>query len=302
LYHKKIFVYQWFCKSLYIALDIVQFLGPPSKAAPKIVQGRVTLRKKRCFMVEPSSPKDHFHGQTALKHLAEVRGDSVSASLEVHGAETPGPFFAFLDSARETALLVAFGLIGVDFFNVASRHKFIVAVAILSGWVFWKGARSTILAWSRLYRMHKVATEEQTEIQTNRPQEREELIALYGAKGFSGPLLDTVVDVLMADQDRLLTVMLQEEMGLRLEENPHPLLQGIGAAAGALASFLVLWPAVVWLPELWAVACCVVVVALLGGFFARKEKNAVLPAFVWNGMIAGVGCVLVRTFMEIFVQ
>jgi hypothetical protein len=246
-------------------------------------------------------PKDHFRGRTALKHLAEVRADNVSASLEVHGAETPGPLFAFLDAARESALLLAFGLIVVDFFHVSTKQKFIVAVSLVVGWTFWKGVRSTMLAWSRLRRMHRVATEEQAEIQTNRPQEREELVALYGAKGFSGPLLDTVVDVLMADQDRLLTVMLQEEMGLRLEENPHPLLQGVSAAGGAVAAFLVLWPALVWLPMIWAAACCVVFVALMGGFFARKEKNAVLPALVWNGMIGGVGCVLVRTLMEILV-
>jgi vacuolar iron transporter family protein len=253
-------------------------------------------------MTRDKPPKDHFHGQTALKHLAEVRADSVSASLEVHGAETPGPFFAFLDAARESALFLALGLIVVDFFSVSVQHKLIVAIALFVGWAFWKGARSTTLAWSRLQRMHRVASEEQVEIQTNRPQEREELVALYGAKGFSGPLLDTVVDVLMADQDRLLTVMLQEEMGLRLEENPHPLLQGLSAACGAIAPLLVLWPALIWLPVFWAVACCIAAVAILGGFFAYKEKNALLPALIWNGMIGGVSCVFVRTLMEILIR
>ena len=245
---------------------------------------------------------DHFHGQTALKHLTEARAENVSASLEVHGAETPGPVFAFLDAGRESALLFAFGLIVVDFFCASMEQKSTVAVALFVGWAFWKGARSAMLAWSRLCRMHRVATEEQAEIQTNRPQEREELVALYGAKGFSGPLLDTVVDVLMADQERLLTVMLQEEMGLRLEENPHPLLQGLYAAIGALFPFMVVWPACLWLPSLWAVICSVFVGALMGGFFAYKEKNAVLPALVWNSMIGGVGCILVRTLMEILVR
>ena len=246
-------------------------------------------------------PEDHFHGQTALKHLAEVQSDNVSASLEVHGAETPGPFFAFLDAARESALLLAFGLIVVDFFCVPAEQRVVVAAALLTGWAFWKGARSTMLAWSRLYRMHRVATEEQTEIQTNRPQEREELVALYGAKGFSGPLLDDVVDVLMADQERLLSVMLQEEMGLRLEENPHPILQGVFAACGAIAPLVILWPACALLPPLWAAVCCVSMGACMGGLFAYKEKNSPLSAFIWNAMVGGVGCVLVRTLMEIFI-
>ena len=47
--------------------------------------------------------KDHFHGQTALRHLAEVQASGISASLEIHGAEAPGPLFAFLDAARESA-------------------------------------------------------------------------------------------------------------------------------------------------------------------------------------------------------
>ena len=245
-------------------------------------------------MSTPQLPKDHYQGQTALKHLAEVRTDNVSASLEVHGAETPGPLFAFLDAARESALLVAFGLIVVDFLHVPG-----IFIAFFAGWSFWKGARSTMLAWSRLDRMHRVAAEEQAEIQENRPQEREELVALYGVKGFSGPLLDTVVDVLMADQERLLRVMLQEEMGLRLEENPHPLLQGFFAACGALAPFVILWPAFVWLSLPWVVVGCVSFSAIMGGIFAYKERSAVLAAIVWNGMIGGVGCVLVRTCMEL---
>ena len=35
--------------------------------------------------------------------------------------------------------------------------------------------------------------------------------------------------------------------------------------------------------------------------FAKLEKNDVIPAFLWNGMLAAVTLVLVRTCTEIFV-
>ena len=180
------------------------------------------------MMPQQDQKKDHFQGKTALRHIAEVRAGGISAARETHGAEAPGPFFAFLDAFREAAILFACALLVFDAFELLTEQKIALGVSFLVGWGFWKGARGAALAWSRLQRIHRVAAEEKEEIESNRPQEREELVALYGEKGFSGPLLDKVVDVLMADQDRLLRVMLQEEMGLRLEENPP------SSCAGAL--------------------------------------------------------------------
>ena len=47
-------------------------------------------------MTTPTAPiKDHFHGQTALRHIAEVQALEFQLLREVHGAEAPGPVFAF---------------------------------------------------------------------------------------------------------------------------------------------------------------------------------------------------------------
>ena len=37
--------------------------------------------------------EDHFKGKTAIQHIAEVQATGITSSLEVHGAEAPGPLF-----------------------------------------------------------------------------------------------------------------------------------------------------------------------------------------------------------------
>lgn len=247
------------------------------------------------------SPKDHFHGKSALRHIAEVQAGGISTSLEIHGAESPGPLFAFLDAARETAILIAAALFISDHFSFVFAQKLSICLSFVVGWAFWKGARSAFLAWSRLRRMHRIAIEEKEEIELNRPQEREELIALYGEKGFSGPLLDKVVDVLMADSDRLLRVMLQEEMGFRIQENPHPLIQGVMALAGVLFSLVVFIPFAFGFSVDVVLVFATLFIGVMGGIFARIEKNPVIPALVWNSMIAAVTLVLIHSCIGIFV-
>jgi len=81
---------------------------------------------------------------------------------------------------------------------------------------------------------------ERHEIRTDLEHEREEVHALYAAKGFQEPLLTQVVDTLCADEDRLLKVMMEEELGLFLYHVNHPLLVGLWNFAAALAAGLAL--------------------------------------------------------------
>ena len=243
-------------------------------------------------------PPDHFRGKTALQHIAEVQAAGVSAAAEIHGAETPGPIFAFLDAARDSAILLACALIALDFYHPLIVEELFVGLAIGCGWAIWKGVRSTWLAWSQLSRLHKIAAEERREIEANRPQEREELIALYGAKGFQGALLDKVVDVLMADQDRLLRVMLQEEMGFRLEEHPHPLIQGFLAFLGVVGSQILLLPLFLGWPSEVVIVSSFIFVGMLGAIFARLEGNKSIAGFCWNLMMAVTAGIVTRTCME----
>lgn len=228
----------------------------------------------------------HFQGKEAMQHIVEVQAEGVIASSEIHGAETPGFHFAGCDAARETA--VAFALLAslLSSYELSPEQQFLLLLTFSFGWIFWKLGRAAWLSWSRLERLHRVMDEERREIETNREQERVELKALYAAKGFQGKLLDEVTDVLMADQDRLLRVMLEEELGFRLQQNEHPLVQGLGAAAGAVVTTLIVCTAFIALQEMGLLTACLLVIACASFYSAHLERNNPIAAIVWNLGIA----------------
>lgn len=223
---------------------------------------------------------NHFKGKDALQHVIDARLKGKTASAEIHGTELPGHVSAAADAAKETALilLILWTLLG------SGAHW--LMLVFISGWLVWKVGRSAILGWSRLERLHRVIEEERYEIEHHRPQEKEELRALYAAKGFSGKLLDEAIEVLMADDNRLLQVMLEEELGLNLESHEHPLKQASGALLGVLGSALVMSFGLFALPNWGAAACAAVIIALSAGTTAQLEKNRPLPAIIWNLAIA----------------
>ncbi|MBS0626361.1 MAG: VIT1/CCC1 transporter family protein [Verrucomicrobia bacterium] len=224
----------------------------------------------------------HFHGKEAIEHVIEARLKGREASNEIHGTELPGHYSAAADAAKETSfLLIALWILFQELeIPLALDHTFLIAFT--AGWLVWKVGRSAILGWSRLERLHRVIEEERWEIEHHRAQEREELKALYAAKGFEGKLLDEVTDVLMADDNRLLKIMLEEELGLKLESHEHPLKQASGAAIGVIGAVAVIAFGFYFLPAWGAFLAGAIVIALSAGTSAQMEKNRPLPAIVWN--------------------
>lgn len=237
---------------------------------------------------------NHFKGKDALQHVIDARIKGRAASAEVHGTELPGHVSAAADAAKETALilLILWTLLG----NV--QHWFMLV--FICGWLVWKVGRSAILGWSRLERLHRLIEEERYEIEHHRPQEKEELRALYAAKGFSGKLLDEAVDVLMADDNRLLQVMLEEELGLNLETHEHPLKQASGALIGVVGAAIVMSVGLFSLPNWGTAVCAGAVISLSAGTTAQLEKNRPLPAIVWNLAIAALAAGTSHFLAQIF--
>lgn len=232
-------------------------------------------------------PSDHFQGKQVAEHLKEARTRGFLASSEVHGVEAPGHFSAAADAARDTVFVLLIGFIA---FPSAQTVLFLLLLA--SGWAIWKTSRSALLGWSRMERLHRVTEQERWEIQHNRAQEREELTALYRTKGLEGKLLEEVIDVLMADDNRLLHIMLEEEMGLTLEREEHPLKQACGALAGvvvATAVCLLGYQSSSKHGFFWSAAIVLILSTLAT---AKLERNRVLPTMIWTlataALIGGV--------------
>jgi VIT1/CCC1 family predicted Fe2+/Mn2+ transporter len=170
----------------------------------------------------------HFKGKSVPEHLKEARKKGAILKAEIHGSEVPSHVIAATESMKLLAIALLIGwLIQLS----------LQTLGLLSfGLILFIAARSALNGWSRMERLHRVIEEERFEIEHHRHQEREELSEIYEAKGFSGKLLEEVIDCLMADDNRLLQIMLEEELGLSLEQYEHPLKQSLFALLGALIS------------------------------------------------------------------
>lgn len=218
----------------------------------------------------------HFQGKDAISHVAEKQAEGMISSAEIHGTEVPGHIGAFADCVRDTS--VALTLIAL-LIGMHEEHPFLL---FLLGWTAWRIGRASWLGWSRLERLHRVLEQERWEIQHNKPQEREELKELYRAKGFEGKLLEDVIDVLMADGDRLLRVMVEEELGLSLKSMEHPLKQGFGAGLGCILAGSILLLATNTGSLTLLIATAIVIMGAASALLAHYARNAITPAVTWN--------------------
>ena len=224
----------------------------------------------------------HFQGKDAVMHVAEAHARGIIASSEIHGTEIPGSLSAATDGAKETAVVCLL----IDLFAVKLQWPvfdlLLCLIFFFFGWLIWKVGRSAFLGWSRLERLHRILEEEKWEIEHNRQEEREELKVLYQAKGFQRKLLEDVLDVLMADGDRLLKVMIEEELGLLLGVHEHPLKQSWGAGLGVFLTFFVCFLGLLIGQEWGLFAASLVVFFTSSAVAARFEGNQIIGAVVWN--------------------
>jgi hypothetical protein len=241
-------------------------------------------------VTEPSSPS-HFQGKTVSQHLKDARLRGARAQGEVHGTELPGHISAGADNAKTTSVLLLL------LYTLGALPSF--SLLLIAGWILWSTGRSALLGWTRLERLHRVIEEERYEIEHHREQEKQELREMYADKGFSGKLLDEVVDVLMSDDNRLLKIMLEEELGLSLEAFEHPLKQASGAAVGALIACAFPF-ATLLLPFAYGIPIANLLVIMVGSYITAKyEKRRVLESVIWNFSLALFAAGIVYFLMKI---
>lgn len=230
---------------------------------------------------EKDSPA-HFKGREAIEHVAEAQAQGIMSAAEIHGTEAPGYISAGADAARDTA--VAILLLWAILMHMHLSPAILIGILAVfgAGWGLWKCGRSAWLGWSRLERLHRLLEQERWEIQHHRQQERDELGALYASKGLEGKLLEDVLDVLMADDNRLLRVMVEEELGLSLASQEHPLKQALGALIGSLiATFICLSGLSIYLP-FGIIISALIVIGCAGALSGYHFSNRIIPAVIWN--------------------
>lgn len=161
-----------------------------------------------------------------------------------------------------------------------------IALALLIGMSTSRSVRTQVQYYtSELER-------ERAEIRDHFEEECEEIRAMYAAKGFREPLLGQIVDTLAADDDRLLKVMMEEELGLSMYHINHPLIVGMWNFAGALAAGLVLaLPASMLEPQQvrwWMPIGGGVVLLVVSIIAAQVTRRGILEFFAVGTVMAAV--------------
>ncbi len=237
-------------------------------------------KEKSHVKVETES---HFHGKSVVDHLRAARIKGLKASGENHGLEPQGHILGGADAAKETAVVTLLVWILLKQINIDFSSIVIVLSFLWCGMLLWKVGRSALLGWSRLERVNRLIADEKYEIEHNREEEKEELTEIYRAKGFTSPLLDKVIDVLMADDNKLLGVMLEEELGVSLETYEHPLKQALGAGVGVFLTSCLMVLTLAILPHSWGLFLATYATVFVSSYVTgKRERLQILPLIVWN--------------------
>ena len=95
---------------------------------------------------------------------------------------------------------------------------------LADGFAMSVGAYLSTKSEQDTYEKHKKT--EYWEVDHMPEMEREEIRTIFREKGFENELLDQVVDVITADKDRWVDVMMKEELGM-IEESKSPFMIGL---------------------------------------------------------------------------
>ena len=151
----------------------------------------------------PAVSFEHSHTEHGIaERLSEQRRPSYLKDF-VYGA---------IDGAVTTFAVVS----GVAGAGLSGNVVLILGVANLVGDGFSMAAGNFMGTRAEKEQLHKLRQMELAHIEHIPEGEREEIRQIFQQKGFDGPLLEEVVEVITADKQRWVETMLQEEHGLSL--------------------------------------------------------------------------------------
>jgi vacuolar iron transporter family protein len=145
---------------------------------------------------------------------------------------------------------------------------------------------------------------EAAEIDDTPEAERQEIRDIYAAKGFTGTLLDRVVETITANRDRWLSTMMDEELHLQPVQTPDILRSAVVITIATLIGHMIPLLPFVWLPRTAALVTAIVLSA--GVLFGVGVYSSVTLVGDWrkNGLkmvaiglgAAAVGFLIGRLF------
>ena len=233
------------------------------------------------------SDLSHDH---AAEHLAEARHKArqiLSGETHLGAMDDWGRIIV---SARDAVILIWLTWVALHGFgDPPFAGQMLVAMAVSLALLVGISTGRSTLAQVQYYASE--FERERDEIRDHFDHEREEVVALYQAKGLTGTLLEEVVDTLCSDDDRLLKLMMEEELGLSMHHVQHPFVVGAVNGAAALAAGLTLALPVLWMASgavfLWMIIGGLAIMGLLAIASVRATTRSGLEFFM-AGVVTAV--------------
>lgn len=175
-----------------------------------------------------------------------------------------------------TTFAVVAGAVGAD---LGSSVIIILGFANLfaDGFAMSIGAYLSTKSEKDNYQKHKQV--EYWEVEHLPEVEKAEIREIYQAKGFEGRLLDEVVDVIIADKDRWVDVMMKEELEM-VEEQKSPIVMGTVTYVSFILIGLIPLLIYVW------------------DYFSPVTGSL----FVWSSVFTGLGFIIIGTLKTYVTQ
>ena len=241
----------------------------------------------------------HSGPDGSLDHVADHVSEARRRAREVLSCE---PHLGDVDDWRQATVTARDGVVLLWLIWVAMRGFGAaeaagpVLVSAGLGISVYLGVASAVATRIRLRYLESELDRERREIRDHPESEREEVRALYAAKGFDDPLLTQNTDELCADDDRLMKVMMEEELGLFIQEVNHPLLVCLWNTAGAVIGTLLLAVPVCFQQQatanIWMPVGTVIILVWIAVVTARLTGRSLIPMLaIWlstAGFAAGL--------------